>query len=307
MSENSVRVLLRGGLGNQLFQYASGFAKASQLEASLVIDASQLPKSSESLGGVSLWPEQISEFHHGAHKIIHNERQSPKPSRLAQLERVFGDRAPKILAHFGRFANERNANVQLLTSMTHRKIVINSYCDSPLYFSDQKDVIQRQVSSLVSPSDAYHDSLKRTSDASPLAIHVRLGDYKNLSSIYGATDPSYFERAISLSQRLDASREIWLFSDEPESALEILAPRVPGARIAPISGPMTGLETLNIMSKCSGLVASNSSFSWWAAYLMRKDLPVIFPRPFFMQRTLEEPKNLFENSWIQIGRSTSHA
>ena len=56
------------------------------------------------------------------------------------------------------------------------------------------------------------------------------------------------------------------------------------------------------MSLSQGLIMSNSSFSWWAGWLMRQrdqSARVIAPRPWFA--TGESAADLLYEDWITIG------
>lgn len=308
MGKLSVTVNLRGGLGNQLFQYAAGLSKAARLNAPLYIDARQLPNEHEVVSGVSHWPEQISEFDHGAKLIIANAKSGASPSRWKQLERLLGDRFPRPLAALGLYANETAPDLEsFLALRTTGRFRINSYCDSPLYFKGLEPEIRQRLSNLIKPSGFYSADALLIESCQPIAMHVRLGDYKNLTSIYGSLDPNYFASAAKIASLLDKPREIWIFSDEPRLALELLSPVIPQIKVAPLSSKTSGLETLLLMSKCHGLIASNSTYSWWAAFMMGEGKPIVFPRPFFLEGSVPEPKHLLLNSWIQIGRDTSVA
>lgn len=302
MSQSAVKVLLRGGLGNQLFQYAAGFTKAAELGLPLHIDARQLPSKYELKKLVSRWPEQISDFNSGASRILLSEKLTGASAKASQVQRMIGDRYPGLLARFGVYANETNGAIEVFRDLAGPSITINAYCNSPSFFESQKDEIRKRIRDLRNPTDEYLSKSNQIESEQPLALHLRLGDYKNLESIYGRFDHKYYAAAVQLAKQISNSGDIWLFSDEPGEAFEMLNASVPGLRIAPIAKSATGLETLLLMSRCRGLVASNSSFSWWTAYMMNQEWPIIFPRPFFAQGSLEEPKDFLLAPWLQIGR-----
>lgn len=302
MATSSIKVHLRGGLGNQLFQYAAGFAKATELGLPLVIDARQLPSSVRTTNGISSWPEQISEFNNGAETFLYSDRASLARARVSQLQRIIGDKAPTFLSKWGIYANERNGNWELFRQLAHSSLTINAYCNSPKYFEPYQNEIRYRVADLVNPTEEYLAMYTRIAEDRPVAIHLRLGDYKNLESIYGTLSGQYFAKSVEIVRKLNDSQNLWLFSDEPELAYELLKESIPELRKAPLSENTTGLETLLLMSRCHGLVASNSSFSWWSAFLMEQSMPIIFPRPFFASGSLPEPQEFLLSSWIQIGR-----
>lgn len=298
-------VHLRGGLGNQLFQYAAGYSKSRNLSAKLVLDARQLPRIPETISGVSHWPEQISEFKHGAEEVLRGAETMPILARCKQVERSIGDKFPSWLGRIGIYANEKNSSIETFSSIRNSAVSINAYCNSPLYFEEYANEIRGRIKNLVSPTDNFLHDQDVVNGVGPIALHLRLGDYKHLSSIYGNIDVEYFSKALSLAKRIDSARPVWLFSDEPELAYDRLKTTVKNLHIAPVSPRISNLETLLIMSQCQGLIASNSTFSWWAAFLMDQSQPVIFPRPFFSSSALPEPKSMLLESWIQLGRKMS--
>lgn len=298
-----MRVHLRGGLGNQLFQYAAGLALAESHDAKLVLDTSLLPLKAQ-IGHVSQWPEQVSSFNHGA--AIEHGNNVPlirwAVSRYLQLERLIGDHFPGLLAFFGIFANETRPSFKHFTNLRSNHFRLNSYCNGFRYANPIAELVRHNVLALIGPSAALSDSLKDSADQRPIGIHVRLGDYKNLENIYGKFDADYFVEGALLARKHLGNRPVWLFSDDPVSALSELEHRIPDIILAPRAALMTGIETLVCMASLDGLVCSSSSFSWWAANLGGGKMLAIFPRPLFAEFGPNEPKDSLLEHWIQIGR-----
>jgi hypothetical protein len=308
MKEHRVRVILRGGLGNQLFQYGAGFALSRKLGAALILDPRLLPSGKTTTAGVSTWPMQLGEFNHFG-SIVHGIYKKPWASRLQasvmQLDRSIGDKIPSALSKLGRFSNELNADFTYFDTLERGRLILNSYCNSPRFFLEYGDQIRESILSLRQPSPAFLELKQVATKTQPLAVHVRLGDYKNLAKIYGRADTDYLERSIDLQMALSGERNIWLFSDEPRTALDLLGKYKQKAVVPPPLSELTSLETLLIMASCSGLVASNSTFSWWAAFLNNNHQAwAVFPRPFFARSGPQEPKDWLQVNWIQLGRNS---
>jgi hypothetical protein len=307
MPQKSVRVLLRGGLGNQLFQYGAGFALSKKLGVDLILDPSLLPKRESTGSRVSTWPVQLGQFNHFG-SIVQGNSNRTGASRLRaglmQLDRSIGDRIPSPLAKLGRFSNEANAQIEHFLALQSKKSVINSYSNSSEYFLDYGDEIRSSIRELRNPSINFQELTQEAAEEKPLAVHVRLGDYTRLRDIYGSFDPEYLREAIRLQLDLSGDRPIWLFSDDVQMALDLTGDLGISLEVKPKLTSMSSLETMLVISRCLGLVASNSSFSWWAAYLSELgESKAIFPRPFFAPGGPDEPKNWLLPSWLQIGRS----
>jgi len=301
-----VTVYLRGGLGNQLFQYAAGVALSRRTKANLLIDARLLPLNEEQISGVSHRPEEISSFHHEGELVGRNlgqSFQSKNFARLLQLERaagdVFGSAALRLL---GSIAAERRDLLEFFLKR-QKPARINSYCSHQDYFSDYAEEIIGQINSLVAPSSFYYTHLQRLAVEKPIGLHYRLGDYRNLQHIYGSLTAQYFESGLlTLGERYEGSK-VWVFSDEPLVAREKLGLRFKDAYYVPNDSSSRPLESLLLLSKLTRKILSNSTFSWWAAYLGHStQVATIFPRPLSGPVGPKETQRYLLDGWCQVDR-----
>jgi hypothetical protein len=107
---------------------------------------------------------------------------------------------------------------------------------------------------------------------------------------------TYYEKAISYILDHSNLNNIWLFSNEPEKAIELLPEWTrKRVRIIPESS-MSPAETLQLMRHCHAFVIANSTFSWWGAYLAyNQDSIKIAPKPWFKGEP--SPKDIIPESW----------
>jgi hypothetical protein len=299
-----VVVYLRGGLGNQLFQYAAGLSLSKKVGSLLYLNTSLLPDNEESRAGVNAWPDQISSFENSADLITNKHPlllTKHTYQRAKQLERLIGDKFPRFMLKLGTYANERNEAFQIFNSTTTSKD-INSYCNSITHFVDNSELIRSQVLSIRNPSDWFIKNLDGMYSQEPIAIHARLGDYENLENVFGKFDPTYFKRAIDTIRETKPSSPIWLFSDNPKLAYDRLAKDIKFDEVVTPDPNSSAIESLVLLSKADSLIASNSSFSWWAAFLNVSNGKKIFPRPLYAHGGPPEPKDWLLPNWLQIGR-----
>jgi hypothetical protein len=112
-----------------------------------------------------------------------------------------------------------------------------------------------------------------------IAIHFRIGDYKNLNGYFAILPIEYYIEA--LRQATQPSSEIVseilhfravifrhqtdsLVVDEHIRNLQLAFPEV---EFIIISDNLDDWKQLLVMSCCSKIITANSSFSWWAAYI----------------------------------------
>jgi len=110
-------------------------------------------------------------------------------------------------------------------------------------------------------------------------IHVRRGDYitESFMGEKGIDLPrSYYEKAINLIKEKVENPVFIFLSDDPsyvKCCFQGIEPKI-------ISENSMQVD-LAIMTFCKGGVISNSSFSWWGAYLMNERQIVIAPRYWY--------------------------
>ena len=302
---NKIILYPRGGLGNQLFQYGAALQLSTTLGRQITVNASLLNPKVKMNDGVASRTLELNEFKNQISATKYTGANSSMlHSKLLTVQRLIGDRAPKLLLKFGIFANETSDQIEVFKTI-HKSVVINSYCSSPAYFPDCQDELAKQISQIHKPSQWYLQISKELAEVSPIALHVRLGDYKNLGSIYGRPDPDYYENAVNLITQRIGERPIWLFSDEPELASQILGKHINISKVVDPNLSDRAIEHLNLIGKCQGIVCANSSFSWWGGFLSSKlveDSVVVFPSPMFDSLEYKEPENWILAKWVRLER-----
>ena len=273
----SVQVFLRGGLGNQLFQYSAGLYFARKQENRLTIRTDLLPTKEDSIGGVSRWPIQITDFQSEG-ECTSLRSQPPNTtnlySKFRQLQRQIGDYFPLILQRLGILASEEREFPELRPRGRIR--TVNSYCTSIVPAQRLGEDLRKQIRSVVDPSPEFNFLSQEIAEVRPIVLHIRMGDYLRLQHIYGTQNFRMIEKTTSQIRKSESS-PIWVFTDSPDNLeerfLENLRPqRVIGPKDLP-----KPLENLVLMSLGSAFIASNSTFSWWSAYLMGDQGNVYYP------------------------------
>jgi hypothetical protein len=213
-----------------------------------------------------------------------------------------GAKWPHIAAIFGVFSFE-GESATISPSKVRNLSVINSYVANSRHFEGYEDEIRAQISSLIEPSTDYLQAEEKLSSGMYTGVHIRLGDYRNLEHIYGTYSSRYLRSCVSLLEENSRLGKLVVFSDERGRAMEILGDAGMDPEIFETLPTLTALEELLLLSKCTNIVGSNSTFSWWAAFLNTKEHSrIFFPRPFYVSTGIPEPKSLLLPDWLQVGR-----
>lgn len=273
-----LQVFLRGGVGNQLFQYSTGMALAEEQKRELVLRGDLLPRIEDAIGNVSRWPNQLIEFNHSGTIRTKSFQPSGRTNALGkfmQVMRLSGDRFPYLLSRIGWPAGETpNPSIELLNEHIS---LINSYVAFKNLAFRNRERLRRELNEIHAPSKEFLDLSSEMQNFKAIAVHIRQGDYMNLSHIYGSSTLEFLKSATQeLKESLDLEN-LWLFSDTPAGiASDVMDFLKPDRVIGPEALPRP-LENMLLMSKASGLIAANSSFSWWSAFLTRPGTPIVAP------------------------------
>jgi hypothetical protein len=295
-------------LGNQLFIYAAGLAQARRLGvpcyANLAFYRYTRPRRSYSRrtyeleqfdSGVIVPPE--SEFHR---PLILREPSFPM---AAFWHREIGARFP--LTGPPVFMERSFRYDERIDSITPGTTLFG-YFQSWKYFREIAGELRERMFALSEPSDWYRATSERIVPGSgAIALNVRRGDYTLAyqQERQGLATRDYYARALEHLRRLGLDGPVYVASDSLSDVLEEFAGL---GELVPIDPPagVNPFEVLLLLSRADGLVAANSTFSWWAGFLgERPGRVVIAPRPWFTLSDVDT-RDLLPPDWITLDRET---
>lgn len=275
---------LFGGLGNQMFQYATGRALALRLGVDLSLDMRDTTR----LGGHN----QFQLHRHGI-QVVEPENLPP-------------DRKEKPLAYVAwritsrRLYREKSLGFSPEVLRLPDETYLHGYFQSEKYFADAADTIRSELSLTELLSPETRDWAGRiASDALSVSLHVRRGDYLSAGN-FGTCDAAYYNRALAtLTDRLGARPNVYAFSDDPDWVRDHLHLEAE-MDVVGHNPPERGHEDMALMSTCQNHIIANSTFSWWGAWMNpRADKIVVAPKIWFSNPKQKNP-DILPDSWIAV-------
>ena len=286
---------IRGGLGNQLFQWASGHALAKKHDTELFLDISTFQRNKTR-------KFELTDL--------------GMPFQIATLEDI--ERAQSVY-----FYKQPSFHYDPNFNCLQDGGFIRGYFNSERYFLGEKKSIKRLMNEVIhkqSLSENQQSVLDqiRESDNS-VSIHVRRGDYvtnPSYSSFFGTCGLDYYSRAISYIESLVEGHLSWfVFSDDLEWARENL-PTVFGDISFVDVNSKANADYLDLffMSACDHNIIANSTFSWWASWTnSNKEKIVVAPMKWFSKPYREKAgkgawikdpdyslEDLFPDKWVKL-------
>ena len=292
MNSGSVKIKLVGGLGNQLFIWATAFVIQKKHNYKLSFDASACEQwgcELESFGiNIDLKPLRITGNLPGNssnHVIVQTLRSLRSKGRKLRIGKNFW---------------EKNSSFDPTVFNIKPGKVLCGYFQSYKYFLGFEKEIRKHLTQGFLGGDDYSKLLTQFDGSHWVAIHVRRQDYALLGETFGLTTERYFVDALKYIESVFPGAKKVVFSDDISEARKLL----PNCEFYIGKGDLpSSVETLILMSKSSAIIGSNSSFSWWAAFLSEaSDDNKIFPSPCFRDRAIDT-SDLVPPSWHRIKNS----
>lgn len=284
-------VNLKGGLGNQMFQYALGRALTLKNNDILKLDTGSLSQAKE-LGNI------YRPFDLDAFTILKDVAYTEE---ITQLKYPYGF-VSKVVRLFKRKILRQTSVVfnQKIASLTGSHY-LDGYWQSPKYFESIRPTLLTDFTLRDPLSTSAQDLLNQIKNTNSVSLHVRRGDYVQNPRVLrenGVCSVGYYEKAVTEIEKTHHGVTYFVFSDDInwiKSNIALPNKTVVFVEDATLSAP----QELYLMSQCQHNIIANSSFSWWAAWLnQHEDKVVIAPTPWF--DTISYDPNLIPDSWIQL-------
>ncbi len=265
MADAKLIVRLKGGLGNQLFCYATGRRLALKNGAELVLDnvtgfKYDFQYKRKYALGVFCIPARLAS---------NRERLEPFGRFRRLLMRKASVSLPlsrkRYIRQVGVGFDEALLSLKLQPGMTY----FDGFGQSERYFADVEEVIKQDLK-MRPPSDPANQKMSykiRSSDA--VAVHVRWFDTNDHSSATNMS-LSYYQAAIDVIRGQVSAPHFFVFSDDPKRSAKLLEPLLAGSRhdfVDHNHASQDATSDLWLMSQCQHFVIGNSTFAWWAAWL----------------------------------------
>lgn len=270
-----ILVGLSGGLGNQMFQYAAGFALSQRLRVGMQLETSWF---AHDFATTDSTPREVELDR--LRTAVRDETFSPPPTgRLSAGRALLSGR--RIIAEAD-YSPDRFTRIR---SSQHGKRVLHllGYWQDAQYFRGAEATLREQfrLSTALTPVEK---SVRDLIGAHPcIGVHVRRGDYVHharTNAHHGVPSTEYYERSVQTLARGRGVSRVFVFSDDPAWCKSSLA--FGDLKVSVIDQGFSAAVEMRLLSECSHHVLSNSSFSFWAAWLAQTPgQRVIAPRAWF--------------------------
>ena len=268
-------LILTGGLGNQMFEYAFLLALRHKSHK-VVMDISHY---------------DFLQMHNGF-----------------ELERVFGIKEECVNKQglhiqWLRFLNKFRPSALYMADklffepscLENPKKYIWGYWQDELYFKEIDEQV-RSVFTFNKMDKTNFAIAQEMHSNNSVALHIRRGDYAAFGMNLMGMD--YYRLAVKYITKKVRDTHFYVFSDDETVASEMANSLGLNYTLINHNKGMESYKDMYLMTKCKHNITANSSFSWWGAWLNgNKDKIVVAPKEWNMNNPSINPQ---PTSWVLI-------
>lgn len=276
---------LMGGLGNQMFQYASSYAIAKENGTELLLDDSWYREENSTVWRMKYELDLLSVTAKLTDRKDYKTTDDPKKAK----DSMFGKNTYFLYKEDGLRYDPK-------VLKAGKNLVLDGYWQTEKYFAKYRDDILREFA-FKKKLDS--DLFKKITSTNAISLHVRRGDYAShaqTTSFHGLMGLDYYKKGVELIRKKNKDATLFVFSDEPDWCKENIKIDIPTEYVSGNPGDVD----MQLMTYCNHHILANSSFSWWGAWLSTNaEKIVIAPKKWFNDPSADST-DIVPASWTRI-------
>jgi hypothetical protein len=282
-----ITVRLSGGMGNQMFQYATGRTLALKYNVPLQLDTTYL------LDRTPRKHFTFREYDLDVFAIAVQVVSHKTSFWQLKLEKIKN----KLLRPRG---VEKHFSFDPAVLSWGPEMTLQGYWQSPKYFSEIQDVIRADFALKNPLSENTKTVLAEIKNTASVAIHVRRGDYVSNTFHDVGLDQEYYNEGLRRITDQYTVEKIYVFSDDIEWCKHNLHFDIATVFVGPEYAGIKGEEHLMLMSACQHFIIPNSTFSWWAAWLCTNPQKIVVAPKQWFKDDIIDGNDLIPQEWVRL-------
>jgi len=299
-------VRLQGGLGNQMFQYAYGYALAHQNQVELLLDVGLLRGDSRN----KLAVKRSFELHHFGVQNVFVTHQIMRKFSVSANASMYDKIFHRIYRASGKYKmvvqHEQDFDKSHLR-LRHDEMCLAGRWQSEMYFQSVRDDIRSIFSpAKLRPHPSAEVMLDDFKTSVSVAVHVRRTDYKK-HSVYsekiGALSKGYYDESMQLVMsklKSDAENVRFYFVSDDIAWCRLNWEELPNVAFVELPAHENAhISDFWLLTQADHCIISNSTFAWWGAYLGSKSRIVVAPANWAKSQDYT-PEKILRKDWLNI-------
>ena len=283
---------IKGGLGNQLFQYAAAYALSKRLNQSFQFNPAFTASMTER-------GYKFSELMVDVNATV-PDNQLPRKVKL--IKNAYINKGLRLMnapkhncGDCLYWLETRDVLQPEFFTIDAKNLYVDGYFQSEEYFKQHRTELLRQFLPNYEAEEPFLKALGQIQHYNSVAVHVRRSDFKKDNNpFHYLLDENYYRRAVSFIRSKVQSPVFFWFSDDMEWVKTHIGDAQDFVFVS-IRTEHGDIDDMMLMKNCNHIITANSTFSWWAAWLNEhKDTIRVVPeKPYGME-------GMIPAGWIKV-------
>jgi hypothetical protein len=277
-------VILRGGLGNQMFGYAFALQLKKKFPFSLVL--LDMLDSFQAHNGFEFYKvfKPVKSYKYKSYKLL-------RKITSKYFSRYLFSRIVEDSSDYATFCD--------VYLKPHCKFTIyDGFWQSEKYFKSVEKSLRNNFKfdlNVLNPKSI--EFLQLIQENNSASIHIRRGDYLNHESVFGnICTREYYSNAMIYLESSQKSLMYFIFTDDVDWVKKNY--NIPNSFIVDCNVGDDSWQDMCLMSYCKHNIIANSTFSWWGAWLnSNENKIVVAPNQWFVN---SDTTDIIPETWIKI-------
>jgi hypothetical protein len=289
MKKFFLTIILQGGLGNQLFQFATAYALAIKNNLALKINIRRYNNFKDRKFELYKFPN--------VKKVVFIDN-----SRLKVLFLLITKKLLTIFTFYKKKNFESSPfifNKDLYNRNFNRNTSLIGYFQSEKYFVSEKKKIVNLFKFPLNKKNQVNLYLNKIKNSNSVAIHFRGGDYiTNLDArnFHGNLSKDYYIKSVKFITNKIQNPHFFVFSDDDNFIIKISL--IKNLKYSYVN-IQSAFDSLYLMSQCQHHIIANSSFSWWGAWLSKNNNKIVCAPKKWVKVNIKT-EDVIPSSWIKF-------
>jgi Glycosyl transferase family 11 len=293
-------VNLKGGLGNQMFQYAAGAALAARHGVPLLLDLHSLQRNTQETNQFTPRNAELNIFNlkiEEAPQELLQKFQSVTSTLHYRIRRNISE----SLVRYRIFQHDE-LNYPELFSRLGGYTYLNGFFQSEKFFNSQQAYIRKLFTWRDPLNSANEAAAGKIAMCEAVSVHVRRGDYlkpANAALFGNICTAEYYQCALEKIKSEVSNPVFFIFSDDMPWVRNNLNTGAETHYIDFNTGHNSHLD-MRLMSLCRHHIIANSSFSWWGAWLNANTNKKVIAPKVWIHQSDAHIDDILPAEWIKM-------
>lgn len=287
-----LRILHGAGQGNQMFMYATAYALARKTKQKIFIY-------------VETDYKRAKERPYVLDKFTLNRKYIKKVVRMDRIKNItlykiinkmWGLFFKLLPHHYTLIEKEKESRHLKEIPLTYKNYILNGCFECSSYFDVYKEELFLQFCFNFTVDEETKQIFEEISQIDSVALHIRLGDFVKEGRSFNT---QYYIEKMRIVQEKNPNC-IFYVACQDAKVIEKLKEYGP-IRVISTQGENKDLKDWNCLRLCKRHILTNSTYSWWAAYLSKRVDILLPPKDLYLNCQNSEDEQTYTNffAWME--------